>query len=110
MWRDTRSPGVYYMSYANGYVRRGLKVRYVEFRDGIETMNSTNFDRKYPLNPRQPWSPESTTYVMVPNENDRLAIIARAANRYIKSLSSYDKYNFKLHGETKTVSRITIGE
>ena len=110
MWRDTRSPGVYYMSYANGYVRRGLKVRYVEFRDGIETMNSTNFDRKYPLNPRQPWSRETTSYVMVPNENDRLAIIARHANRYTKSLSSYTKRSFRLHGETKTVSRITIGE
>lgn len=110
MWRDTKSPGVYYMSYANGYVRRGLKTRYIQIENGLQTLNITNFDRKYPLNPRQPWSRESTTYIMVPNENDRLAIIARHANRYTKNLSSYTKRNCRyVRNDGIETTMITMG-
>jgi len=74
--------GARYISHANGYVRRYIEVKY--WRSG-DTLVS-----RYCLNQRQPkqemiqgdrkWT--SGVFVLLPNEEDRLKLIAKAIRNY----------------------------
>ena len=94
MIKCLKNAGVYYMSYANGYARRMIKLRSMTIKNGVIEFNHILSDRKYPLNPRQPWSRESVSYVMIPSEADRLQTIFRRAAKYSKDWSSYNERSF----------------
>ena len=81
-----------YGSYASGYVRRSYTVR---FNDKIGPARFNSTQCMYPLNPRATIGSDSqyksTVCIMISDENDRIALINKAADRGWSYSGSYNK-------------------
>lgn len=67
------SNNVRYISYANGYVRRELK---------IEIMPGISFNKQYQLNRKKMTPLQGVKRIAIANESDRLALIDKLSNGY----------------------------
>ena len=105
VFHDTENPGVFYASYASGYVRRIIKTT----TQTSSPFGSTSFNNTtmYPLNSRKPAEDvNDNTYVPIGSVSNRLARIAEMADKFNSRRSSIVTTNVVGDTVSVTVPRI----
>ena len=105
VFHDTENPGVFYASYASGYVRRIIKTTtQTSSPFGSTSSNNTTM---YPLNSRKPAEDvNDNTYVPIGSVSNRLARIAEMADKFNSRRSSIVATNVVGDVVSVTVPRI----
>tara|TARA_A200000159_G_scaffold113265_1_gene106366 strand:- start:469 stop:1053 length:585 start_codon:yes stop_codon:yes gene_type:complete len=81
VFHDTTNPGVFYASYASGYVRRIIKT--ITQTSSPFGSSSTNNTVMYPLNARKTSTHDNdNTYVTINSVSNRLGRIAEMADKF----------------------------
>ena len=105
VFHDTANPGVFYASYASGYVRRIIKT--ITQTSSPFGSSSTNNTVMYPLNARKTSTHDNdNTYVTINSVSNRLGRIAEMADKFNAQRGSIVSSNFEGDIFTVTVPRI----
>jgi len=105
VFHDTANPGVFYASYASGYVRRIIKTT-TQTASPFGS-SSTNNTVMYPLNARKTSTHDNdNTYVTINSVSNRLGRIAEMADKFNAQRGSIVSSNFEGDIFTVTVPRI----
>ena len=105
VFHDTTNPGVFYASYASGYVRRIIKT--ITQTSSPFGSSSTNNTVMYPLNARKTSTHDNdNTYVTINSVSNRLGRIAEMADKFNAQRGSIVSSNFEGDIFTVTVPRI----
>ena len=105
VFHDTENPGVFYASYASGYVRRIIKTT-TQSTSPFGTI-TRNYTSMYPLNARKTAADlDDNTYVPIESVSNRLARIADLADKFNSRRSSIVSTNVIGNTVSVTVPRI----
>ena len=105
VFHDTTNPGVFYASYASGYVRRIIKT--ITQTSSPFGSSSTNNTVMYPLNARKTSTHDNdNTYVTINSVSNRLGRIAEMADKFNSQRGSIVSSNVEGDIFTVTVPRI----
>jgi len=105
VFHDTANPGVFYASYASGYVRRIIKTT-TQSTSPFGTI-TRNYTSMYPLNARKTAANlDDNTYVPIESVSNRLARIADLADKFNSRRSSIVSTNVIGNTVSVTVPRI----
>jgi len=105
VFHDTTNPGVFYASYASGYVRRIIKT--ITQTSSPFGSSSTNNTVMYPLNARKTSTHDNdNTYVTINSVSNRLGRIAEMADKFNAQRGSIVSSNVEGDIFTVTVPRI----
>lgn len=105
VFHDTENPGVFYASYASGYVRRIIKT--ITQTSSPFGSSSTNNTVMYPLNARKTSTHDNdNTYVTINSVSNRLGRIAEMADKFNSQRGSIVSSNVEGDIFTVTVPRI----
>jgi len=105
VFHDTTNPGVFYASYASGYVRRIIKT--ITQTSSPFGSSSTNNTVMYPLNARKTSTHDNdNTYVTINSVSNRLGRIAEMADKFNAQRGSIVSSNIEGDIFTVTVPRI----